>query len=66
MLNNLFYRDTKYNDKVNYLHHALVFVNIYYFAKVHWSISEIFRTAEVKITVLRDLTPSRLVDRYNV
>jgi len=65
MLNNLLYRD-KYTDKVNYLHHAFVLVKIYSFAKLHWSISVILTKTEVKIIVLRDLTPSNLVDRYNV
>jgi hypothetical protein len=64
MLNSLLHQD-KYTDKVNYLHHAVVLVNIYSFAKLHWSISEIFTKNEVKINVLSDLTPSKLVDRYN-
>ena len=65
VLNTLLYWD-KYTDKVIYLHHAYLLVKIHSFAKLHWSISEICTTTEVKITGSRDLTPSTLVDRYNV
>jgi hypothetical protein len=64
MLNSLLHQD-RYTDKVNYLHHAVVLVKIYSFGNLHWSISEIFTKNEVKINVLRDFTPSKLVDRYN-
>jgi hypothetical protein len=65
MLNNLLYQ-YKYTDNINYLHHLFVLVKVYSFSKLHWSISETFMTTGVKIAVLIDLTPSKLVEKYNI